>query len=85
MEKQKMGIRGTGEVGRALGRGFVNRGCEVRIGTRDPSRMPPGASAGRRSTSAASKGRGARADVLAMGDRGMKTGKWIHAFKLLRQ
>jgi predicted dinucleotide-binding enzyme len=35
MKKQKVGILGTGEVGKALGRGFVSRGCEVRIGSRE--------------------------------------------------
>ena len=32
----KIGILGSGEVGQALGRGFVSRGHEVMMGTRDP-------------------------------------------------
>jgi 8-hydroxy-5-deazaflavin:NADPH oxidoreductase len=33
----RIGILGSGDVGRALARGFAGRGHEVRIGTRDPS------------------------------------------------
>src|SRR5215470_10572707 len=32
----KVGILGTGEVGRTLGAGFANLGHEVRIGSREP-------------------------------------------------
>jgi hypothetical protein len=35
MKKQKVGILGTGDVGKALGRGFASRGCEVKIGGRE--------------------------------------------------
>ncbi len=35
MKKQKVGILGTGDVGKALGRGFASRGCEVKIGSRE--------------------------------------------------
>lgn len=35
MKKYKVGILGTGEVGKALGRGFASRGCEVKIGGRE--------------------------------------------------
>jgi predicted dinucleotide-binding enzyme len=35
MKKQKVGILGTGDVGKALARGFAGRGCEVRIGSRE--------------------------------------------------
>lgn len=35
MKKQKVGILGTGEVGKALGRGFASRGCAVKIGGRE--------------------------------------------------
>jgi predicted dinucleotide-binding enzyme len=40
MRPQKVGILGSGDVGKALGRGFASRGCDVRIGTRDPSKKP---------------------------------------------
>ena len=33
----KIGILGTGDVGRALGKGFVERGDQVMIGSRDPN------------------------------------------------
>jgi len=32
----KVGVLGTGDVGRVLGSGFISRGHEVKIGTRDP-------------------------------------------------
>lgn len=34
MKKQKVGIIGSGEVGRALAKGFASRNCEVKIGSR---------------------------------------------------
>lgn len=33
----KIGILGTGDVGRVLGAGFARSDCQVRIGSRDPS------------------------------------------------
>ncbi|HEX9104583.1 MAG TPA: NAD(P)-binding domain-containing protein, partial [Polyangia bacterium] len=38
MKKQRVGILGTGDVGKALARGFASRGCDVKIGTRDPKK-----------------------------------------------
>lgn len=35
----KIGIIGSGEVGKALARGFVSRNHEVMIGSRDPSKL----------------------------------------------
>lgn len=35
MENKKIGILGTGDVGRALGTGFVTLGCQVKMGARD--------------------------------------------------
>ncbi len=35
MEKRKVGILGTGDVGKALARGFASRGCDVKIGSRE--------------------------------------------------
>jgi predicted dinucleotide-binding enzyme len=36
MAKSRIGILGTGEVGRALSTGFIGLGHEVKIGSRDP-------------------------------------------------
>src|SRR5437868_12649601 len=36
MAKSRIGVLGTGEVGRTLGAGFLARGHEVKIGSRDP-------------------------------------------------
>ncbi len=35
----KIGVLGTGDVGRVLGAGFASHGHEVKIGTRDPSQQ----------------------------------------------
>jgi 8-hydroxy-5-deazaflavin:NADPH oxidoreductase len=35
MKKRRVGILGTGDVGKALARGFASRGCEVQIGSRE--------------------------------------------------
>jgi 8-hydroxy-5-deazaflavin:NADPH oxidoreductase len=35
MSKQKIGVLGTGDVGRALGAGFVAQGHEVKLGSRE--------------------------------------------------
>lgn len=35
MQKEKVGILGTGEVGRSLARGFISRGYSVMLGSRD--------------------------------------------------
>jgi 8-hydroxy-5-deazaflavin:NADPH oxidoreductase len=35
VKKQRVGIFGTGDVGKALGRGFASRGCDVKIGSRE--------------------------------------------------
>jgi predicted dinucleotide-binding enzyme len=36
MEKMKVGILGTGDVGKALGSGFVGLGHDVKMGSREP-------------------------------------------------
>jgi predicted dinucleotide-binding enzyme len=38
MEKKKIGILGSGEVGQALARGFIGAGYEVMVGSRDGSK-----------------------------------------------
>jgi predicted dinucleotide-binding enzyme len=38
MKPRRVGIIGNGDVGQALARGFASRGCEVRVGTRDPAK-----------------------------------------------
>src|SRR5581483_2858129 len=35
----KVGILGSGDVGQALGKGFISRGHEVKIGSRDPKKL----------------------------------------------
>lgn len=39
MAMQKIGILGSGDVGKALGKGFAALGHEVMIGSRDPSKL----------------------------------------------
>jgi predicted dinucleotide-binding enzyme len=42
MKKMKVGILGTGDVGKALAKGFQSRGCDVKIGSRDPKQKSAG-------------------------------------------
>lgn len=35
MQKLKVGVLGTGNVGHALGNGFIAQGCEVKMASRD--------------------------------------------------
>src|SRR5581483_92095 len=35
----KVGILGSGDVGQALGKGFISRGHEAKIGSRDPKKL----------------------------------------------
>jgi predicted dinucleotide-binding enzyme len=39
MEKMKVGVLGSGEVGRVLAAGFIGLGHEVKIGSRDPAKL----------------------------------------------
>jgi predicted dinucleotide-binding enzyme len=39
VERARVGIIGSGMVGRALARGFAGRGHDVRIGSRDPDKL----------------------------------------------
>jgi predicted dinucleotide-binding enzyme len=39
METSRVGILGSGDVGRALGRGFARHGWDVKIGTRSPDEL----------------------------------------------
>lgn len=39
MASERIGILGSGDVGRALGRGFAGRGWDVRVGTRSPESL----------------------------------------------
>jgi hypothetical protein len=38
MDKKKVGILGTGDVGQVLAKGFINEGYEIRVGSRDGSK-----------------------------------------------
>ena len=38
----RVGVLGTGDVGKALARGFVSRGHEVKVGSRDPGKAQAG-------------------------------------------
>lgn len=39
MAKQKIGVLGSGDVGKVLGAGFAKLGHQVKIGTRDPAKV----------------------------------------------
>jgi len=78
----KVGILGTGEVGRALGKGFIALGHEVMLGSREPDNpraaewvasMPERASAG------------TFAEAAAFGDIAVLATVWTGAESALRQ
>jgi predicted dinucleotide-binding enzyme len=39
MDKKRIGILGSGNVGKSLAVGFLGLGCEVRIGSREPEKL----------------------------------------------
>ncbi|MFB6130608.1 MAG: NADPH-dependent F420 reductase [Salinigranum sp.] len=39
MSDERIGVLGSGDVGRALGRGFARHGWDVKVGTRDPEKL----------------------------------------------
>ncbi len=41
MAKEKVGILGSGDVAKQLGRGFARHGYDVMLGSRDPARLEP--------------------------------------------
>ena len=63
MQKIRVGVLGSGDVGRALAKGFAGLGHEVKIGSRDPEKLREwAASAGERISS------GTFADAARFGD-----------------
>ncbi|HEX2121423.1 MAG TPA: NAD(P)-binding domain-containing protein, partial [Thermoanaerobaculia bacterium] len=39
MQKVRVGVLGSGDVGRVLAAGFVSLGHEVKVGSRDPEKL----------------------------------------------
>ncbi len=63
MQKVRIGVLGSGDVGRVLAAGFVSLGHEVLIGSRDPEKLRPWADA------AGERGKtGTFADAASFGD-----------------
>jgi predicted dinucleotide-binding enzyme len=74
MKKIRIGILGSGVVGRALGTGFINLGHEVRIGTRSPEKLAEWLSASGEHASVGSFAEAAKfGDVLVIATLGVAT------------
>jgi hypothetical protein len=76
MENKKIGILGTGDVGRALGNGFVTLGYEVKMGAREAGNEKAAEWAKQAGPLASS---GTFADAAAFGDIIVFAGLWTAA------
>jgi predicted dinucleotide-binding enzyme len=74
MTKMRVGILGSGDVGKALARGFLLLGHEVRIGSRDPEKLREWAtSAGERASSGTFEEAAKFGDLLVLATLGTAT------------
>ena len=74
MQKMRVGVLGSGDVGRVLASGFVSLGHEVKIGTREPSKLKAWAEANGSRGSVGSFEETARfGDVIVMATLGVAT------------
>jgi predicted dinucleotide-binding enzyme len=74
MQTIRVGILGSGEVGRALARGFAGLGHDVKVGSRDPEKLADfTASAGSRITSGTFAEAAQFGDVLVLATLGTGT------------
>ena len=77
----KIGVLGTGDVGKRLAAGFASRGYEVMIGTRDPSQQKLSAwlnEAGKAVTA------GTFAEAAAFGDKVVLSIGWPHVENVIK-
>jgi predicted dinucleotide-binding enzyme len=74
MEQAKVGILGSGDVGKALARGFIDLGHQVKIGSRDPQKLREFASSAGERASAGTFEEAARfGDLLILATLGVGT------------
>jgi 8-hydroxy-5-deazaflavin:NADPH oxidoreductase len=76
-----VGILGTGDVGKALARGFLTRGHEVKIGTRDPTGRK---AVDIRKSVGARASMGAFAEAAAFGEVVVVASPWLATSKVLQ-
>jgi len=74
MQNIKVGILGSGDVGKALARGFLGLGHEVRIGSREPEKLAEWtASAGERASAGTFEETASFGDVIVLATLGTGT------------
>ncbi|MGZ8797184.1 MAG: NADPH-dependent F420 reductase [Thermoanaerobaculia bacterium] len=79
MQKTKVGILGSGDVGKALGAGFLALGHEVMIGSREPEKLKPWVNAAGRGASAGTFEQAVRfGELIVLATLGTGTENAIH-------
>jgi predicted dinucleotide-binding enzyme len=74
MQKMKVGVLGSGDVGRVLAAGFIGLGHEVKIGSRDPNKLSDWVSAAGPHASAGTFEEAARfGDLIVVATLGVAT------------
>jgi predicted dinucleotide-binding enzyme len=74
MQKVKVGVLGSGDVGRVLASGFIGLGHEVKVGTRDPEKLRQWADAAGTNASLGSFEEAARfGDIIVLSTLGSGT------------
>jgi 8-hydroxy-5-deazaflavin:NADPH oxidoreductase len=72
MHNARIGVLGSGDVGRALATGFIGLGHEVKIGSRDPQKLQAWAdSAGERATTGTFEDAARFGDILVLATLGV--------------
>jgi predicted dinucleotide-binding enzyme len=79
MNEVKVGILGSGDVGRALARGFIALGHPVKIGSRDPQKLREWlSSAGERASAGTFADTAKFGDVIVLATLGVGTEQALH-------
>lgn len=74
MQNARIGVLGSGDVGRALASGFIGLGHEVKIGSRDPQKLQAWAeSAGERASTGTFEATAQFGDILVLATLGVAT------------
>jgi predicted dinucleotide-binding enzyme len=74
MQNVRIGVLGSGDVGRALAKGFIALGHEVKIGSRDPDKLSDwAAAAGERASTGTFEEAARFGDILVLATLGVAT------------